>query len=179
MSSLISLSRKLESQLNYINHDVEPLPILNANELRAMSEVCFQLIVNDLDELLASSPMKVLKKSKTIIRELITFVCDDIKNNERLSFFHYAAICYTLSPSYLKIIEQGKLETLDLSIQTTWDNPNYEVGLIGINFAAGKIYNNSLIKFHEFCDKKDVTIDDVSKVIKKQIRRIHDNESAS
>ena len=174
MASLISMSRRIEKEIHLENADVTPLPLMNLQELRKLSEVCLSLIVNELDVMINYAELKELKKSRLVIRDLILFLDSDIKENQYFSYWHYAGLCFATGPNYLKAINEGKLTALDLSLQTTWDNPNFEVGIIGVNFVAGKLYPNALARFHNLTNEKDVNILDVSRFLKKRIKILHE-----
>jgi hypothetical protein len=177
MTTLRNLSEQIEKKIRLVNHDVEPIPHPSIRGIRAFCEVSFDILIRDLETWTSQGRITKLKnkgeKSISAFIDTIKQAKHDLDKHRHLSFWHFGVICYTTCFAYEELLKQKKHVTIALNEQSTWNNPNWEVAVLFLNFAAGKLYPNALTVLKEVCDQPGVDAQDVCRFLLKRINMLH------
>jgi hypothetical protein len=169
MSTLRSLSEKIEKEILLQNNDVPPVFHHSIRGIRAFCEASIDLLMRDMEVWTKIGRLKKLHKSRNVFIETLTQAKNDLDNNKHLSFWHFGVICFTTCFAYEELLKQGKHQSIELNAQSTWNDPNWEVAVIFLNFSAGKLYPTALSTLNDIFKQPDVDASDACKFLLKRI----------
>ena len=178
MSTLRSLSELFEREIHLVNNDVTPVMSLNAKSIRGASDIIVDVHIRDRSSWLSQGQIKKLSKKnrqrvEDIFIDTLYFIKNDLTKHQHWSFWHYAGLCLITCFAYERLCLQGKHSSIDLSLDETWANLDWEAGILAINFFSAKLYKGAMIKLHSMNTGPNGDIKDMCEWIQKRIKILH------
>lgn len=166
---LQTLSNKIEKKIKIFNYDVEARFLPNQREIQKLANVSLDLIVRDFSVIKTIGALNKLPETQKSLDNLLSLLDENIKKNHYWSFWHYSGLCLLTCFAYLVLLKKRKHQTIDLSKDSTWADPDWQVGVITINYIAGRMYPSSLAILMQISEEDDVSIEDLCLYIVKQV----------
>lgn len=172
MTTLRSLSEQIEKAIRLHENDVEAVVHPNARGIRDFCYASIDVLIRDIEIWTNVGQLRKLPKSRDCFIETLLSAKNNFDQQNRLSFWHFGVICFTTCFAYEQLIKERKHITIDLNAQSTWNAPNWEVVVLFLNFAAGKLYPDALRILNDIFNQPNVDAKDACRFLLQRIEML-------
>lgn len=173
MTTLHALSETIRKEIQVRENDVEPMYLPNLREIRGMANIALDILISDFSRWSIVGEAKALHKSRAVFEKTMHAIKKDLDTHQRWSFWHYSGLCLITCLAYAALIKQQKHKTIDLSQQSTWINPDWEVATLAINYVSGRLYPNGLARLVDIANKPGMDIEQMCNVLIYNMHKLH------
>jgi hypothetical protein len=172
--SLRTLSDRIAKQINVDNNDVNARYLPNQREIQKLANVSLDILVSNFESIKTIGSLRKLKKTQLVFEETLAFINSSVKEKGVWSFWHHSGLCLISCFAYVELLKKNKHQTINLSDEKNWADPNWEIAVLTTNYIAGRLYPSSLAKLMQIGEGDDVNISDLCNVIVKKIEILTD-----
>ena len=176
MPTLKSLSEQIAKEIRLNEKDISPRYLPNQQQIRGLSHVSLDILVREFEEWKQQGKLRKWHKTQAIFKNTLESINKDIQQHGYWSFWHYSLLCLITSFAHMELIKHNKHKTIDLSEQSTWYSPNWEVAVLSINYVAGRLYPEGLSRIHSLAQKQGADIKDVCNALMHYMKQLHSDD---